>query len=405
MENNKEELFFFQGTENLLKETDQLREDGQEDSRIEKIRAKITDFLCMKNVNFLLGSGTSSGAIATMKGLYANVKTMLESCDEDWADLFDIVAANAKENLEEVLGLLYCKQKYYEGIGDTGNEEYIICNNLIKFIEEEIRKELSTKPSGAVLETYKNFYKKLSVRSKDLSRLNIFTTNNDLFNEYALDALNINYIDGFTGGLKRFFNPAVFNCTLSKRMDTSIERFEPVENMVYLYKIHGSVNWKEVTDSNSYFTIRSFAVPLGENRAALIYPTPLKQNKSLGSPYVDLFREFQHKLLEPNSVLFVMGYSFSDEHVNDVIYRALATNTTFNLVIIDDIDTEKPICKIDDKRIFRIFSKSEEAGHTHLHYFSRTVEEIIPNQDYRAEDSATLEQLNTFLKELKNKKK
>lgn len=42
------------------------------------------------------------------------------------------------------------------------------------------------------------------MRNKDLSRIRVFTTNNDLFNETALDSLNIHYINGFSGGLRRF---------------------------------------------------------------------------------------------------------------------------------------------------------------------------------------------------------
>ena len=82
----------------------------------------------------------------------------------------------------------------------------------------------------------------------------------------------------------------------------------------------------------------------------LIYPSPLKQDKSIGAPYVDLFRESQHKLLEPNSVIIVIGYSFCDNHVNDIIYRGLATNSSLNVVIINDVES-KPVEKIKDKRI------------------------------------------------------
>ena len=93
----------------------------------------------------------------------------------------------------------------------------------------------------------------------------------------------------------------------------SISKYEPVENLVYLYKIHGSVNWVEDnTNINSFFKVKELPADMiqkGKNNI-LIYPTPMKQNKSLGSPYVDLFREFQHKLLEPNGVLFVIGYRY-----------------------------------------------------------------------------------------------
>ena len=63
----------------------------------------------------------------------------------------------------------------------------------------------------------------------------------------------------------------------------------------------------------------------------MIYPTPMKQNASFGSPYSDLFREFQARIVRDQSVLVVVGYSFNDEHVNNLIYQAL-TIPTFRLV-------------------------------------------------------------------------
>lgn len=202
---------------------------------------------------------------------------------------------------------------------------------------------------------------KIALRNKDLSRIRVFTTNNDLFNETALDSLNIHYINGFGGGLRKYFNPALFNYTWSKRMDTSIDKYEPVENMVYLYKIHGSINWQETEHKmNNYFNIEELSPQqLSPEKSVLIYPTPTKQDKSLGVPYVDLFREFQNKLLEPHSVLFVIGYGFNDRHVNDIIYRALVTNSTINVVIFgkkpaDDERARKPIFFINDNRIFTI---------------------------------------------------
>jgi hypothetical protein len=220
-----------------------------------------------------------------------------------------------------------------------------------------------------------------------------------MFNEVALDSLSIHYFNGFSGGVRKSFNPASFNYTLSKRMDTTIDKYEPVENLVYLYKIHGSVNWieDETTNTDSFFSIKE--LPLrntNTNTSVLVYPTPLKQNKSLGAPYVDLFREFQHKLLEPNSVLFVIGYSFSDEHVNDIIYRALATNSTINLVIINYIEEDKVIVRIDDPRIYRIWSTDELDGEKSIHHFSEMIEKLFPTKN--AFDQEPL--LKKFVQEL-----
>ena len=260
---------------------------------------------------------------------------------------------------------------------------------------DEILVDFKADKAKIVLSNYQRFYQKLAFRNKDLSRLNIFTTNNDLFNETALDSLNIHYINGFGGGINKFFNPALFSYIFSKRMDTSIEKYEPVENMVNLYKIHGSVNWIEDNSNvNTFFKIREVSYPekLKAKTNILIYPTPTKQNKSLGSPYVELFREFQKKLLIPHSVLFVIGYSFSDEHVNNIIYQALATNSTINIVIINDV-CNKEIAQISDNRIFRIWGNVDVDGDNKtIHYFDYIVNNLLPDVDATKNQDTILKQ-------------
>ena len=63
-------------------------------------------------------------------------------------------------------------------------EKHIFNSINIRFDKDEHKK---------VLEYYKTFYQKLALRTKDNSRIRVFTTNNDLFSETALDALNIHY--------------------------------------------------------------------------------------------------------------------------------------------------------------------------------------------------------------------
>ena len=51
-------------------------------------------------------------------------------------------------------------------------------------------------------------------------------------------------------------------------------------------------------------------------------------------PYSELFRQFAYCTSKPQSVLFTIGYSFCDEHFNDIIYQALS-NPSFTLIIVD----------------------------------------------------------------------
>lgn len=376
---------FLQGKKNLL-------EGVEEDKMLETISDKIGSFFDMKNLCFLFGSGTSAKAIPLMKGLYEGLQQEKDNYTND--EKIFLSNIDDKGNIENVLGVLYSGRSYLADKSNPTNEEKKTLEIIISLIAK-IEKYLKTKLDvlnddewneeiKKTLENYRKFYSKIALRNKELSRVSIFTTNNDMFNEVALDGLSIHYFNGFSGGVMKSFNPASFNYTLSKRMDTAIDKYEPVENLVYLYKIHGSVNWieDESASNDSFFTIKE--LPLRNTNtdvSVLVYPTPLKQNKSLGAPYVDLFREFQHKLLEPNTVLFVIGYSFSDEHVNDIIYRALATNSTMNLVVINDIGDDKVITKIDDPRIYRVWSSNETAGETSIHHFSEMVDKLFPTKN------------------------
>lgn len=400
---NSEGIFFLQGNEDYF-------EKVTSENRIQVVKDKIKEFFNMKNVNFLFGSGTSSPAIPVMKDLF---KAILQSdMKKGEIKLFNKIAKVKNDNIEEILGTLYSQKAYFDGIGDKESSDRKLCEDLIHRIEKVIYNKLTPKLKSDeiddkcqdVLENYKRLYSKITNRNKDLSRINVFTTNNDLFNEVALDSLSIHYINGFSGGLKKYFNPAFFNYTYSKRMDTSLDKFEPVNNMVYLYKIHGSVNWVEdVDNSNTYFNIRELPEVKEEyDGAAMIYPTPLKQNKSLGSPYVDLFREFQHKLLEPNSVLFIIGYSFNDEHINDIIYRSLVTNSSLILVIINNLDTSQPICNVKDNRIFRFWGISEDKS-TYYHYFNFFVEELVP--DFELETRLQQQGIEQIVKLINDTKK
>ena len=399
-----------QGTSDLLAS---LKSDAKPEEKLDFVKNKIREFFNLKNINFLFGSGTSSGAIPTMDRLFKELKFDKKK-EVDEKEEFECIVNKVGKNLEATLEVMYSARTYYDGIltDDESVEEYKkLYNRLIHRIEEyifnSINVDMAKDASKKVLGYYKTFYQKIALRNKDLSRIRVFTTNNDLFNETALDSLNIHYINGFGGGLRKYFNPALFNYTWSKRMDTSIDKYEPVENMVYTeHKM------------NNYFNIEELSPQqVSPEKSVLIYPTPTKQDKSLGVPYVDLFREFQNKLLEPHSVLFVIGYGFNDRHVNDIIYRALATNSTINVVIFskkpeEDEKTKKPIFFINDNRIFTISGKvwnevQDERGEITknnertINYFDYIVDELLPNLDsFRKEENM----LEEFVKQLNETK-
>lgn len=440
-------IHFTSGREDKLESSNH----GTEKESLDTIRTFIRERFHQKNVYFLFGSGTSATALPTMSRLYKDVEELFPT-DSYTAECNLFNEVKQSNDLEKTLGILYSLKRYQEGCQKDLNLAHLeITQEVIHKIQKHIykalchptEKDLRTDPVESApppsedmisskeqtkyrltLDTYKAFYQKVVYRNKDLSRVHIFTTNNDLFNEAALDELGVLYTNGFTPGLQRFFNPALFNFTYSRRMDVSIDKYEPIDNMVYLYKLHGSVNWRDLqastspNSSNKLFSIQEvysnedYPNTMEVKDVCLIYPAPTKQNLSLGSPYVDLIRLFQEKLLEHNSALFVCGYSFSDEHINNVIYRALAVNASLNLVILNDLGNGHPLRKTEDSRVYNIWSdcseeksndanqaegkKEEKKGINHIHFFSEVVGNLLTALDQGRSDTVPEELVKMY---------
>jgi len=411
----KDYIKFQQGQDSLISELDSVEEG------LQKITNKLSDLTNIKNLHFLLGAGASSDSIPAMIPLIKDVEDRLNSkqtIDElealpndlkhcDLKASYKKAKSQSPNNLENILGTLYSKRSYLSGVGESD----ILNDYLISLIESQIYTsiniDLRSNNANKSLDIYKNLYQKLSLRNKDLARVNVFTTNNDLLSETALGYLNINYNNGFSSGLSRTFNPARFSYTFSRKIDSGMEKYEPLENMVYLYKLHGSISWIESSD-NSFFNIKEVDVTPStppSNNNVLIYPTPLKQNKSLGAPYADLIREFQNKLLLQHGVLIVLGYSFSDEHINNAIYSALASNSSLSVVIFGDYPAEN-LTKLTDRRIYQVSGSVEiedNLGGTvkeKIHYFNYIVNNFIPDLD-RSKDSDILEDFIESVKSIR----
>jgi hypothetical protein len=121
----------------------------------------------------------------------------------------------------------------------------------------------------------------------------------------------------------------------------------------------------------------------------MIYPTPAKQNASFGYPYSDLFREFQHRTVRDQSVLFVIGYSFGDEHINNIIFQAL-TIPTFRLIAFCSPDASGVVQRLralNDPRIWIIGGDGPD-GTRKGHYFDVFVNNFMPEPPGNKIDTA-----------------
>ena len=383
---------------------------------IESARKAISEAMNAKNIAFLLGAGCSSLmkdkkelGIATMAplakefcgetiearaaGFYSDPPTAgavpapwrLTKDELDYLDALGVdLAKDYSRNLERLMEVLFAQRFVLRQSENPDLHPYrAVLDGIIKKVQDFLwtrvtQGAFATQGDTTVRDLYERFYKKLVLRDRSLPRPWVFTTNYDHFSELAMDRLGIPYANGFSGVVERRFNPASFRYALAEQLDVASRKWTAVDAFVYLCKLHGSVTWTE--DDHGLFPIKEVWPPESTNQM-LIYPTPAKQNSSLGSPYADLFREFQSRIVREQSVLITAGYAFGDEHLNNIIYQAL-TIPTFRLVIFAAPDTDGEIAKLRalrDPRIWIIGGNGPAEG-TRAHYFDMIVEHFMPQR-------------------------
>lgn len=158
----------------------------------------------------------------------------------------------------------------------------------------------------------------------------IFTPNYDLLFEQAFEQHPLPHFDGFVGSREPWFDLA------------SIEHDTIPSRWTRLWKLHGSINWERIEDMvNGASLTRIVRVAReAERERVMIAPSHLKYDQSRRMPYLAMldrvrafFRNDAAKKRgdtdrnEENSPrLVVCGYSFLDDHLNEVLLDGLRGN-------------------------------------------------------------------------------
>lgn len=395
---------------------------------LKETRVRIGTLLKTDNVSFLIGAGASIsvGGISL-----ANIPKKLEflliskagqevktSDSLSWIQLFystvtflcgDIYTYENRQsqylleedkniqaiplNLEDYLSHLYM---WLAGIGESGNfiiiktldnQELVIEKGALKQLIKKITSSLTdllnlpNNEKDNPLKSHRRFIKKILTRPLNLRRANLFTLNYDTLLEQGADAEGAVLVDGFVGTLKRVFRPESYNLDFYFPAQTTEGRVHRFDRALHLYKLHGSITWHRCAQSweNPYGIYATFFNQNCQEEDVLIYPSPLKYGQALGLPYSELFRRFGNAVVQPQSVLFTIGYGFGDEHVNALIRQALAI-PSFTIVIIDPDPKNHfvdELAKLEDERVWII--KGWELG-----AFEHFVQKLMP--DLREEE-------------------
>lgn len=170
------------------------------------------------------------------------------------------------------------------------------------------------------LPAYRNSYNRFASWIGGVQRdspAEIFTPNYDLLFEQALEQHPLPHFDGFVGSREPWFDLA------------SIEHDTIPTRWTRLWKLHGSINWEKSEETVNGNKITRVVRVTREAAAGkvMIFPSHLKYDQSRRMPYLamlDRLRAFFQGKDAPR--LVVCGYSFLDDHLNEVLLDGLRGN-------------------------------------------------------------------------------
>lgn len=149
----------------------------------------------------------------------------------------------------------------------------------------------------------------------------VFTTNYDLLIERALEQARVPFFDGFIGSVEPFFSP-----TSVEADERQADPVRPPRGWTRLWKIHGSIGWRLQVDADTQVS-RIVRVPMrvptmGEE--LMIFPSREKYEESRKLPFITFQDRLRRVLSSGEMLLVIIGYSFSDQHLNQILFDALS---------------------------------------------------------------------------------
>ncbi len=283
-----------------------------------------------KRVGILLGAGASKAMglpdiqdltnqiadklVAPHKENYVGVKESLPTGQQHVEAILNHVRLIRQITLDS-------EEKSYDDI--SGAEAKLLDKNICDAIYDII----STAEATANIGTAKQFSAWLNYLPRDYAK-EVFTTNYDLILEKAFEELRVPYFDGFIGAYEPFFE--------HESLYGKSKYDKPPVSWIRLWKLHGSLGWfwKPCDEGRSHRVIRLSAGAKKEypDSEQVIYPSRDKYESSRKQPFTSYFDRLKEFLLGGEGVFIISGYSFSDEHVNEIIFNGLNQNNRLHIL-------------------------------------------------------------------------
>ncbi len=372
---------------------------------------KLSKYYLNENLNLLCGSGTS----ALIGGKTINIAS------NPFADIIDNLKINPKppDYIRNII--LYLESNdFLERKFDKINQEYLYFQNnkndaraalaikeILKLILQKFVNDFIPFPIDYIkdkLIIHELLINKIISRKDTLSRPKIFTPNYDLAFENACERIGVSYNNGFRGVHMRKYDPDTFHNETYIKQDTT-DRSERISTYLNIYKLHGSISWQYSDNLDDIYNLKEIQISDTFKKedfkidSLMIYPIQTKKSYSLDLPYSEMFRNFSKSLTEKQNTLVTIGYSFLDEHINDIIKTGLYNpNLTLLIHSYSLINASSPPFlqtlkerSISDHRI--ILFEGELVGS-----FNNVVRYLIPLSSHIQQKDEIIETLKKLIK-------
>ena len=199
--------------------------------------------------------------------------------------------------------------------------------NFISDCEAEIVAACRFVRADTELPLHEAFLRRIARRPTRQPRAELYTTNYDLAFETAASRTGFAVIDGFSHAAPQQFDSAYFDIDLAvRRGQSAAAAAEWVPNVVQLLKLHGSVDWKQISSG----VIRTPA----PERPLIVYPRATKFEASYQQPFLEFMARFQSSLRQPDTGVLVIGSGWRDEHIAEPLLAAIRSNVRLSMMIV-----------------------------------------------------------------------
>jgi hypothetical protein len=325
--------------------------------------------MSQRNIVFLLGAGASKGiGLPTSTELLANIREWAKQGTTPYASQIIEAAIEAYEHYNDYLNF----EDLLTALNSLVHREDTELWPFVATLREPFERILRSQPelfSSLYEDMWKYVRSQLVIKYsesqewsylKNLVRMAtesatpaIFTLNYDLSLEAVMEAESIKYSTGFMWAEKMMAalgmssNFQWWLLGIGWMQASNADRFSQASDGqkadIRLIKVHGSLDWFRVAGSALYTVegiqvfpedpiVRSSSTPSSAIEEIMIAGRVGKQR--LEEPFATLLREFYDAVLKADG-LVIIGYSFSDEHINRILIESRLRLREYDIIVIN----------------------------------------------------------------------